>query len=274
MDYSRFKGRGLTRGWYQHYCNPIGDDGLTLQGRRWKEQGDKIDKYYDELIQSEVDNMQLLGINVPEFAGEDTIEDTIRKEKLELERKQKAGGVLSKAPIAPRKPLSTQGPTTINSKKAAAALSQPKHASAAPTQQMVTSTAKSKVPSSILTVKKKTLQPTNPSTMRHTAAVAASRTTMGYSKGRATSSTMKQSILPKKPTATSAPAEIPDTTLAPAVYIQRYGVPPTGSEMWIRCFNYGCFNRDDDGLEDALQGTTPANLFEEDEAEADFQLVC
>lgn len=273
MDYSRFKGRGLTRGWYQHYCNPIGDDGLTLQGRRWKEQGDKIDTYYDELIQSEVDNMQLLGINVPEFPGEDTIEDTIRKEKMELERKRKAGGVLGKASTAPRKPLSTQGPTTINSKKAAAALSQPKYASAAPTQQVVTSTAKSKMPSSILTVKK-TLQPTNPSTMRHTAAVAASRTTMGYSKGRATSSTIKQSILPKKANTASAPAEIPDTTLAPAVYIQRYGVPPTGSEMWIRCFNYGCFNRDDDGLEDALQGSTPADLFDEDEAEADFQLVC
>lgn len=272
MDYSRFKGRGLTRGWYQHYCNPIGDDGLTLQSRRWKEQGEKIDKHYDELIQREVDNMQLLGINVPEFPGEDTIEDTIRKEKLEHEHKQKAGEVPSKPHTGSRKPLSTKGPATATSKKAAAALSQPKQASTAPKERGAATTVKAKIPSSIVTAKK-TPQPTNPSTMRHTAAVAASRTTMGYSKGRATSSTMKQSILPKKSTTNSTATEMPDKTLAPAVYIQRYGVPPVGSEIWIRCFNYGCFDKDDDSLEDALGRVTPANVFEEDE-EADFQLVC
>lgn len=219
--------------------------------------------------------MPLLGINVPEFPGEDTIEDTIRKEKTEHERKGKACELPNKPSMVPRKPLSTLGPAIVSSKKAAAALSQPKQTSTAPKQQYGSpTTIKAKMPSSIITAKKNTPQPTNPSTMRHAAAVSASKTTLGYSKGRATSSTMKQSILPKKGTATCTPAEIPDTTLAPAVYIQRYGVPPTGSEMWIRCFNYGCFGKDDDGLEDALEGITPANLFEEDEAEADFQLVC
>lgn len=219
--------------------------------------------------------MPLVGINVPEFPGEDTIEDTIRKGKMGHERKAKACELPNKSSIASRKPLSTKGPATITSKKAAAALSQPKQASTAPKQQHGSATTvKAKMPSSIITAKKNTPQPTNPSTMRHAAAVSASKTTLGYSKGRATSSNMKQSILSKKGPTTSAPAEIPDTTLAPAVYIQRYGVPPTGSEMWIRCFNYGCFDKDDDGLEDALEGITPANLFEEDEAEADFQLVC
>lgn len=218
--------------------------------------------------------MPLLGINVPEYPGEDTIEETIRKQKMGHGRNQKPGEVVRKSSMAPRKPLSTIGPATITAKKAAAALSQPNQAPSVSRQQVATTTANSRMPSSILIVKKKTLQPTNPSPMRHAAAVTTSRTTMGYSKGRATSSTMKQSILPKKGTSNNAPAEVPDTSLAPAAYIQRYGVPPAGSEMWIRCFNYGCFDDDDEGLEDCLKGITPASLFKEDDADADFQLVC
>ena len=218
--------------------------------------------------------MPLLGINVPEFPGEDTIEDMIRKRKMEHERKPKAGEAASKPANALRKPLSTKGPATVTAKKAAAALSQPLQPSTAQRQQAAATTAKSKMPSSILSAKMKTPQPTNPSKMRHAAAVTASRTTVGYSKGRATSSTIKQSILPKTGTTGGPPVEIPNTTLAPATYIQRYGIPPAGSEMWMRCFRHGCFNEDDDGLEDALQGVTPADLYEEDEAELDFQLVC
>ncbi|MCJ1366654.1 hypothetical protein MMC16_005784 [Acarospora aff. strigata] len=273
VDYSRFEGRGLTRGWYQHYCNPVGEDGLTLEARRWKQHEEKVDKYCDELIQKEIDEMPLLGINVPEFSGEDSIEEEIRKEKTERARKAKAAKESSELRKGPQKPLSTKAPAPLTSKNAAAALSQPEHASVAPRQPGSSTTTKSRMPTSIVNSKKKTPLPTNPSTMRHSAAVTASKTTLGYSKGRATSSTLKKSILPKT-TATGAAAEIPDTTLAPAVYIRKYGIPPAGSQMWVRCMRSGCFDDDDDDLEDILRGTASASLFDEDDAEEDFHLVC
>lgn len=274
MDYSRFEGRGLTRGWYQFYCNPVGDDGLTLQDKRWKEQKEKADKDFDEQSQREIDNMPLLGINVPQFPGEDTIEEIVRKKKMEDERKQKATAALHKSQTVTEKPLVTKGPATITSRKAAAMLSQPKPSSTAPERKVLTTASKARMPSSLLGGRKKTLPPTNPSPMRHTAAITASRTTMGYSKGRATSSTIKKSIIPRNSNTTNTSGEVPDTTLAPAVYIAKYGMPPIGSDMWIRCKNYGCFDDDDDDLDDVFKGITPSSIFKDEETETDFQLVC
>ena len=93
---------------------------------------------------------------------------------------------------------------------------------------------------------------------------------MGYSKGRAASATLRKTILPPK-TTTPIP-EVPDITLAPAVYIQRYGVPELGSEMWSRCKASGCF--DEEAEEDWEQEwrSGAANLLRE-EAEADFELT-
>lgn len=53
------------------------------------------------------------------------------------------------------------------------------------------------------------------------------------------------------------------------VYIQRYGVPRLGSEMWFRCKSAGCFDEDagDEGLGDR-------GLMEEwvrEEAEREFR---
>ncbi|KAI9844969.1 MAG: hypothetical protein M1830_007572, partial [Pleopsidium flavum] len=234
---------------------------------------DKADKEFDELTQKEIDNMPLLGINVSQFPGEDTIEEKVRKMKIEDDRKQKAAAALIEPQKVVEKPLATRGPATITSRKAAATLSQPKPSSTAPERKATTTASKARVPSSSFGGTKKTLPPTNPSPMRHTAAVTASRTTMGYSKGRATSLTIKKSILPNKSTTVNTSAEVPDTTLAPAVYIQKYGIPPIGSDMWFRCNDYGCFDDDDDNVDDAFKGITPANLFM-DEDESDFQLVC
>lgn len=274
VDYSRFEGRGLTRGWYQYYCNPIGEDGLTLTSRRWKEQGEKLDKEIDEQTQREIDNMPLLGINVPEFPGEETIEERVRRMKMEDEVKKKALDGPSKSSNSNEKALATNGPATIKSRKAAAILSQSTASGTAPARKPLTTATKARMPFSLLGGKKKTPPPTNPSPMRHTAAVTASRTTMGYSKGRATSSTIRKSILPKNKASTGASAEVPDTTLAPAVYIQKYGEPPVGSDMWIRCAQLGCFKDDDDNLDDVLKSTLPASLLVDEEDEEEFQFVC
>jgi hypothetical protein len=56
-------------------------------------------------------------------SGEDTIEEIVRKKKMEDERKQKATAALHKSQTVTEKPLVTKGPATITSRKAAATLS-------------------------------------------------------------------------------------------------------------------------------------------------------
>lgn len=98
---------------------------------------------------------------------------------------------------------------------------------------------------------------------------------MGYSKGRAASATLHKTGLPKREVKTSS-NEIPDTSLAPVEYIQRYGVPRLGSEMWIRCKTAGCFDEDEGpSLEEIFAGDHPYGLdtLLREEAEQDFQLT-
>ena len=99
--------------------------------------------------------------------------------------------------------------------------------------------------------------------MRHMAALAASRTTLGRSKGRAVSSSLKaeNSALKATPTTSKTPTTplfplskkspapstnnnfIPfadrDNTLPASQYWNRYGAPPLGSNMWLECWNLG-----------------------------------
>ena len=107
--------------------------------------------------------------------------------------------------------------------------------------------------------------------MRHTAATAASKTTVGYSKGRATSATLRKTVIPQKSDKRAAGPEIPDVTLAPAIYIQRYGVPPFGSDMWVRCRDTGCFD-EDDSWEESWNRRNSRDVFLE-EAEQEFELT-
>ncbi len=247
---------------------------MTLHEREWKERSDKLDKHFDELIQSKVDNMTVHDDDVPEMLVEDITKKILRKDTKKPQGKPSSAKVSSEMRKPAINPLKNKGSATITAKNAAAALSQPQKTSTAPLQKSSSSTStKSRIPSSLLASKKKTPTPTNPSTMRHTAAVTASKTTMGYSKGRATSYTMKNSILPKDGVTKSASAGRPDTTLAPAMYIHRYGIPPVGSEMWLRCLNSGCFDDDEGDLDDAIKGITPGSVFEDDEAESDFQFT-
>ena len=60
--------------------------------------------------------------------------------------------------------------------------------------------------------------------------------------------------------------------LAPAEYIATHGIPPLGSDMWMRCNAAGCFEQgaqeeEDDGAEDRID-----ELFRK-MAEEDFELV-
>ena len=111
--------------------------------------------------------------------------------------------------------------------------------------------------------------------MRHNAAVAASKTTMGYSKGRSASATLRKTVLPNKEVKNNS-NQIPDNSLAPSEYIRRYGIPREGSESGARYRAAGYFDEDQGpSLEEIFAGDRPHGLdtLLREEAEQGFQLT-
>ena len=133
----------------------------------------------------------------------------------------------------PKKVSIPKGPSLATSKRAAAALSQPRPSStttmlASSTPTSVTSkfpTTKPKFPASLVSSRKKTPPPTNPSPMRHTAAIATSNTTMGYSKGRAVSATLRKGVAPKSDTQKARANKEADEAKGETVGQQQENVP-------------------------------------------------
>ena len=112
--------------------------------------------------------------------------------------------------------------------------------------------------------KKKTRTPTNPSSMRNTAAAVTSNNTVGYSKGRSVSSTLREDTVQK-------PSD-KQSTLSPETYLQLYGQPPLESDMWSRCKAAGLLDDSEEaGSSQELEEELPT--FEEDEEAQDFQLT-
>lgn len=142
--------------------------------------------------------------------------------------------------------------SSLRSREAAAALGSAQTTSAPAKKPLV---PKSRLTPSALMPKKKARVPTNPSSMRDTAAAATSNTTVGYRKGRSVSSTLRE----KKTS--------PMGTLSPETYFQLYGPPPLGSDMWARCKAAGCLDSEEDDLEENLP------TFAEDEEADNFQLT-
>lgn len=178
--------------------------------------------------------------------------------------KQSAVKEGSKRRIEPRrvkvpttKPKYTSNISTVRARDAAAALSAPQ--SSVPRAR---TTSRPRVNSTLYTTGKPR-PPTNPSSMRHSAAVATSKSTLGYSRGRDVSAKLHGKASPTK-------QPVAKTILSPDNYLQLYGPPPFGSEMWLRCKAAGCF---DD--EPSQPETTPETLptFDEDEEAQNFQLT-
>lgn len=214
-------------------------------------------------------------VHQQECPGEECSESIANRKAAEI-KYQKTIAALSEHPknqkLVTKKVDRPNGPSTLTSKSAATALSQPSEVPSPFKAKPTTKVSHTSKTSSILSRPKKSPQPTNPSLMRHTAASALSKTTIGHSKGRATSAAMRTSIRPATKDTKKA-AEIPDANLAPALYIERYGVPRIGSEQWIRCERAGCFKEEmPEPVEDAGSVQALDDLIRE-EAEKDFQLV-
>ena len=222
----------------------IGFDGLTSHERdqkRDKERAIFLEKKVDAKQQLELDSIAIPCMHSPECPTE-VCKDTLQARKEAQEKYERTMAILN-AEAAPKKLTKSPGkslPTTADSKIAATAIARPKMVTKAsdpikrsltlPTRPRITSTlaAASKTPAPI----KKT------PTMRHNAAVAASRTTLGQAKGRAVSNSLKKQNTPQK-AAGFIPFEERDTSISAPEYWRRYGTPPLDSNMWYECWNCG-----------------------------------
>lgn len=268
MKYPMLEGANFTRGIYSTYFNPVGDDGLTRSEREDLEQKAKEDKKNEEIMQKAIDDMFK---EVEESVAGGLLS---KKQNAIIEEPKKS----QKVPPT-RKPLASKTPSTINSKFAAAALSPPPNVSFAAS----TVAAKSRLPSRLISSKKPT--PMNPSVVRHAAATTASRTTIGYSQGRAASSSMRK---PLSNLARSTPASTMSGT--PAAPLSR-GMSRASSEATITLARFAKENFtyeaeeelmqkmqhasfdevDEEDLEDCMRGYMPAALLDDDEYD-DFRL--
>jgi hypothetical protein len=253
--FPQFRGRNIARGWEKVYFHgEVGEDGLTQRERKFREESIAYDKLVDEMTQKQVDNMELRGINIREDPDEPCWEEIQQQRREEQTAKDNA------------KKTHARSVSTIKSRDAAAALSQSGRPSTRLTNVKSSTAAHPRKTSSLIASKKKAAAPTNPSAMRHTAATASSRTTLGYSKGRSVSSTLQGKTTRAKE---NQPAS--KSILSPEKYMQLYGPPPIGSDMWIRCKEAGCLVDKDGNTEDEIEDDLL--IYEEDEETRNFQLT-
>ncbi|KAJ5743938.1 hypothetical protein N7533_008808 [Penicillium manginii] len=228
----------------------VGRDGLTQRQRKFREDSLRCDKMAEEMIMKQLDTITL---NEPS-------EDELMKAPMPQPRSTR-----SRTPVSTTT-RHTRTVSTLRSREAASALASAPTPSAAPAR--VAPASKSRLPSALpsaLMPRKKTRVPTNPSSMRNTAAAAASNSTLGYSKGRSVSSTLNENKEDSKPSTTH-------TTLSPETYMQLYGAPPLGSDMWTRCKAAGSFDSPEEtSTAQELEENLPT--FEEDDEALNFQLA-
>ncbi|KAL8996685.1 MAG: hypothetical protein Q9169_003857 [Polycauliona sp. 2 TL-2023] len=265
LDLSAFQGPHRLAGWYEHFANQPDSNGLSFIQRQEMEEkltSEYLDRKGEAEIQLAMDIEPMSCTCDPECWGDECKQNPIRKKAAQEAYKKSMADLEEMIHGPSKKPTKARGPTVSTSKAAATALSNTKRpVLAAKAQQKSIAPVKRSMP--ILSRNKKTPPPTNPSEMRHAAAVAASKTTMGYSKGRATSATMRKTVLPGKEN--QGPEVVPDYSLPPGAFIKRYGVPRYGSEKWLECKIAGCF--DEDYTEQDLGEAVTA---ENDDAIADY----
>lgn len=269
----------------------VGPDGLTFYERKEKEQ-QRVDEIADKISEAtftrDFESFPFPCIHQQECPGDECTASIANRKAAEIKYQQTITALSEHSKnqmFVTKKVNRPDAPSTLKSKSAAIALSQPSEApsplKAKPTIKLSPHSSKTSLVFS--RPKKPAPQPTNPSIMRHTAASALSKTTIGHSKGRATSAAMRtsSSVLRPAKDANKTVAQTPDTTLiAPAVYIERFGMPRIGSEMWIRCERAGCFDTNTKneellgGEEEEVAGSIQAldDMLRE-EAQKDFQLV-
>ncbi|KAL9099738.1 MAG: hypothetical protein Q9163_004804 [Psora crenata] len=277
LNLSMFTNGNIFEGAMTYFATRQGADGLSILEREEKRRDERwaiMDRKNDAKMQRDMDSLPIPCIHYPECPGE-LCKDTIRARSDAQAEYEKTIAIID-AEAAPKRPVKGPGPSTIKSKAAATALAQPQPAGPVkdPIKKANAPTVKSRTNPKPPSRLKKTPGPTNPSSMRHNAAIAASKTTVGHAKGRVISTSLHK-LPPARKHSNFVPFEERDTSLAPAEYYARWGEPPKGSEMWANCWRLGilqCSPKHEDVVNGLDDGYSLDDMLREDALD-DFQLT-
>lgn len=270
-------GPDVLEGWFDHYANKSDAGGLSYIQRKEleeKETNEYLDKKGEAEMLLAADSTPMSCLCDEECWGAECKESVARRKAAQETYRKTITALESKYLAKFTKSAERKGPSMRTSKAAATALSQAKRPPASGTKPAVKASGPSKKPGFIPPLGNKKPAPPNMSEKRHAAAAAASKTTMGYSKGRAASAAMRKTVMPGN---NSPEREMgPDYKLAPAVFIQRYGVPKFGTQKWLECKSSGCFDENTEVHEDLGAKVTAENdglaKYFKEEAEKEFVL--
>ncbi len=238
LTFEGLKRENLFRGYYDYYINPIDEHGVSLADRQLAERTRKAIEECDRRVKEDIENF--------DWAIEDELEE--------------AGIVLKKKANPPvpnpvksdklKQPSTRKAPSTIVFRDAAAALAMDDTTKSL--QRRVAKTTQTNLPRKketglVIPSLRSARQPTTrlPVVSRKTPTERKgievnSRTTIGYSKGRATASALEQDTM--KPD-TTGPRDLlpqPDTTvsndsdktIAPACYAQKQAAAAAEDQEW------------------------------------------
>lgn len=241
LNYDMFKGKNLTRGSQLHFSNPIDENGMSKKEKEHEEAVAKALKEGEAMVLKAMEEQDWSVGDVPETWPE---------------HKQP-----KKAFMVEKKPIST-----VTSRKAAAALSIPSRPA---TAASITTTAapKGRFPTPFVRSKKPAAAPpSDGSSMRHAAAVATSRTTLGYTKGRATSAAIRppvnNSSLTRSSSNISTASSALSSSTTPALPAKKQSNEEDSHLAFLRAFD-----RSDEESTHGLGGGQPKSMVDDDEEE-------
>ncbi|KUJ07690.1 uncharacterized protein LY89DRAFT_659925 [Mollisia scopiformis] len=255
LNYSALKPENMMRDIYQSYYQPMLKRQAAKHDKDSQDLYDKVMKEHDEGVMKMMEEDWTVG-DVPEAFRH------LRKKQIQPQDKP-----IAKSTEQIKKPtaMSNKGPATITSRKAASALSvapkaapvAPKASKPAPKASFLYRSKAPVVPS----------LPSNTSSMRHTAATAASRSTIGYTKGRSASGALNANTFKPERSglqrSVSNMSQGSDTTITPANF--KDAEPEWKNPSFLKAFEV-----DDDELEPGLRGVLPESLRRMDGDEEEF----
>ena len=259
MTFESLKPENMLRGYHDFYFNPVDENGVTLKEREMEEKRQRDLKRLDEQVRKDMDDFDWSVGDVP------ASKHLKKKDALMADPTTKSTRPVSK------------NPSTITSRRAASALAMaPKvgAASQARTKKPTPPTA-AKVPSCFMPLRKSAQRPvlTRDSSAERAPAVAASRSTMGYSKGRTALSAIHAPDRAQASTRTftrtaSTASSGSDTTITPARFAHSQASKADNGEMSRKLEFLSIFDVDeeDDGH---LGGSA---LPHDDELDDEFKL--
>lgn len=203
LTFEGLKPENILKGYYNHYFNPVDENGVPIAEREMEERRQRDFTKLDEQVRKDMDEFDWSIGDVPETKT--------AKQSKPLATVSEAGEGARRADkrLVNRAPL--KQPPTIAARKAASALAlAPKTTTTLSNARNLNSKPAPSVfkgPNCPLPLNRKAHRPaiTRDSSTDRATAVAASRSTLGYSKGRSTSSVIQGSNRPKTPAAPVGP---------------------------------------------------------------------